>query len=179
MEDYCYKYTCIMFIIYLSLLLLFKNYLFYFTTLYWFCHTLTWIHHGCICVPHPEPPSQLLPHPIPLGHPSAPAPSILYHASNLNWRFISNMIIYMFQCHSPLSSHPRPLPQSPKDCSISVSLLLSRIKGYRYHLSKFHIYVVSILYWCFSFWLTSLCIIGSSFIHLVKTDSNVFFLMAE
>ena len=38
---------------------------------------------------------------------------------------------------------------------------------------------VSILYWCFSFWLTSLCIIGSSFIHLIRTDSNVFFLMAE
>ena len=30
---------------------------------------------------------------------------------------------------------------------------------------------------CFSFWLTSLCIIGSSFIHLIRTDSNVFFLM--
>jgi len=30
-----------------------------------------------------------------------------------------------------------------------------------------------------SFWLTSLCIIGSSFIHLIRTDSNVFFLMAE
>ena len=38
---------------------------------------------------------------------------------------------------------------------------------------------VSVLYWCFSFWLTSLCIIGSSFIHLIRTDSNVFFLMAE
>ena len=38
---------------------------------------------------------------------------------------------------------------------------------------------VSILYWCFSFWLTSLCIIGSSFIHLIRTDSNVLFLMAE
>ena len=38
---------------------------------------------------------------------------------------------------------------------------------------------VSILYWCFYFWLTSLCIIGSSFIHLIRTDSNVFFLMAE
>ena len=38
---------------------------------------------------------------------------------------------------------------------------------------------LSILYWCFSFWLTSLCIIGSSFIHLIRTDSNVFFLMAE
>ena len=33
-----------------------------------------------------------------------------------------------------------------------------------------------ILYRCFSFWLTSLCIIGSSFIHLIRTDSNVFFL---
>ena len=33
----------------------------------------------------------------------------------------------------------------------------------------------SILYWCFSFWLTSLCIIGSSFIHLIRTDSNAFF----
>ena len=27
--------------------------------------------------------------------------------------FISYMILYMFQCHSPKSSHPRPLPQSP------------------------------------------------------------------
>ena len=28
------------------------------------------------------------------------------------------MILYMFQCHSPKSSHPLPLPESPKDCSI-------------------------------------------------------------
>ena len=28
------------------------------------------------------------------------------------------MILYKFQCHSPKSSHPRPVPQSPKDCSI-------------------------------------------------------------
>ena len=47
------------------------------------------------------------PHPIPLGHPSAPAPSTLSHALNLDWQFISHMIIYMFQCHSPKSSHPR------------------------------------------------------------------------
>ena len=38
---------------------------------------------------------------------------------------------------------------------------------------------VSILYWCFSVWFTSLCIIGSSFIHLIRTDSNVLFLMTE
>ena len=38
-----------------------------------FCHTLTWISHGFTCVPHPDPPSFLPPHAIPLGLPSAPA----------------------------------------------------------------------------------------------------------
>src|SRR5574338_351364 len=70
------------------------------------------------CVPHPEPSYLLPPCTIPLGRPSAPAPSIQYHASNLDWRVVSYMILYMFQCHSPKSSHPLPLPQSPKDCSI-------------------------------------------------------------
>ena len=67
-------------------------------------------------------PSHLPTHPIPLGHPRALAPSILYHASDLDWWFVSHMILYMFQCHSPKSSHPRPLPQSPKDCSIHLCL---------------------------------------------------------
>ena len=40
-----------------------------------FCHTLTWISHGFTCVPHPDPLSHLPLHPIPLGLPSAPAPS--------------------------------------------------------------------------------------------------------
>ena len=40
-----------------------------------FCHTLTWISHGFTCVPHPNPPSHLPLHPIPLGLPSAPGPS--------------------------------------------------------------------------------------------------------
>ena len=38
-----------------------------------FCHTLTWISHGFTCVPHPDPPSHLPLHPIPLGLPTAPA----------------------------------------------------------------------------------------------------------
>ena len=61
---------------------------------------------------------------------------------------------------------------------VHVSLLLSRIEGYDYHLSKFHIYV---LVHCIGVFLSGLLhsIIGSSFIHLIKTDSNVFFLMAE
>ena len=100
----------------------FYLFIFYFTILYWFCHTLTWIHHGYTCVSYPEPPSHLPPHTIPLSHPSAPAPNTLYHASNLDWRFVSHMIIYMFHCHSPISSHPLPLPQSPKDCSIHLCL---------------------------------------------------------
>ena len=70
-------------------------YLFYLTILYWFCRTLTWIHHECTCVPHPEPPSLPL-HPIPLGLPSAPAPSTLYHASNLDWRFVSHERLWFF-----------------------------------------------------------------------------------
>ena len=74
---------------------------------------------------------------------------------------------------------PSPsLPESKRLFYTSVSLLLFCIQGYRFHLSKFHIYA---LVYCIGvfFWLTSLCIIGSSFIHLIRTDSNVFFLMAE
>ena len=56
----------------------------------------------------------LPPIPIPLGHPSAPALSTLYHALNLDWWFVSHVISYMFQCHSPISSCPHPLPQNPK-----------------------------------------------------------------
>ena len=112
-------YMVILFLIFLNFILLL---LFYFIILYWFCHTSTWIHHGCTCVPTPEPPSHLPPHTIPLAHPSTPTSSILYPASNLDWWFISYMILYMFQCHSPKSSYPLPLPQSPKDFSIHLCL---------------------------------------------------------
>ena len=54
------------------------------TPLYWplffffcseFCHTLKWNSHGFTCVPHPNPPSHLPLHPLPLGLPSVPGPS--------------------------------------------------------------------------------------------------------
>ena len=83
-----------------------------------FCHTLTWISHGCTCVPHPE----LLPHPYPQDHPSAPALSALSHASNLDRRSILHMVIYILQCCSLKSSHPHLLPQSPKVCSFHLCL---------------------------------------------------------
>ena len=63
----------------------------YFTVLYWFCHRSTWICHGCTRVPHPERLSHLPPRTIPLSHPSAPAPSILYRTwtgkSFLTWYY--------------------------------------------------------------------------------------------
>ena len=59
----------------------------YFTILYWFCHTWTWICHRYTGVPHPETPSRIPPRTIPLGRLSASAPSIQYHALNLDCPF--------------------------------------------------------------------------------------------
>ena len=74
---------------------------------------------------------------------------------------------------------PSPSPTESKSLfctSVSFSVLHIGLS-----LPSFYIpYIcISILYQCLSFWLTSLCIMGSSFIHLIRTDSNVFFLMAE
>ena len=67
---------------------------------------------------------------------------------------------------------PSPSPtESKRLCYTSVSLLLSHIQGYHYLLSKFHIYALVYCIGGFFFWLTSFCIIDSSFIHLIRTDS--------
>ena len=89
---------------------------------------------------HPEPPSHLAPPPIPLGHPSAPAlASCIMHWTWLVIHFTcDNLHVSM-----PFSRIIPPLPsptESKRLFNTSVSLLLSRIEGYRYHLSKFHIY---------------------------------------
>ena len=123
-----------------------------------------------------NPPPTSLSIPSLLSHPSAPAPSILYHASNLDWRFISHMIIYMFQYILPYHPTLALSHRVQKTVQyICVSLAVSHIG---LSLPSFQIpYIcISILHWCFTFWLTSLCIIGIiSFIHLIRTDSNVFF----
>ena len=110
-----YQYS---FFFFFSCFLFFLNFIlfFNFTIFYWFCHISTWIRHRYTRVPHPEPSS--LPVPSLWVIPVHQAPSIQYCALNLDWRLVSYMILYMFQCHSPKSSNPLPLPQSPKDCSI-------------------------------------------------------------
>ena len=76
----------------------------YFTILYWFCHTSTWICQGCTHVLHPEPPSHLPPPTIPLGHPSAPAASILYPASNLDCSIFQVKQLILITSSSVLSA---------------------------------------------------------------------------
>ena len=128
--------------------------LFYFTVLYWFCHTSTWIHQGCTRVPHPEPPSHLPPHPIPLGHPSAPVPE--YPVSCIEPGLAIRFLYDNIHVSMPLSQiiPPSPSPtESKRLFYTSVSLLLSRIQGYPYHLSKFHIYV---LVYCIGVFLSGL-----------------------
>ena len=125
--------------------LIFISTLFYFTILYWFLPYIDmnppWVY---MCSPSWTAPPTFLPIPslrvIPMHQPQAPC---IMHQT---WTgdFVSHMIIYMFQCHSPKSYHP-PLPsptESKRLFCTSVSLLLSRIQGYHYHLSKFHIYVL-------------------------------------
>ena len=92
-------------------------YYFYFTILYWFCHTSTCILHGCMHVPHSEPP---LPPPSPY-HPSgssqctSPKHPVSCIEPGLAIHFLYD-IIHVLMPFSQII--PPPLPQSPKDCSI-------------------------------------------------------------
>ena len=114
-----------LFLYFFALYLFFKIlFLLYFALQYCIGFAIHW-HESAIGVhefPILNPPPTSQPHIISLDHPRAPAPSILYPVLNLDWRFVSYMIVCMFQCHSPKLSHPLPLLQSPKVCSIHLCL---------------------------------------------------------
>ena len=60
-----------------------------------------------------------------------------------------SFLIWYYACFNAiLPYHPLPLPESKGLFYTSVSLLLSRIKDYHYHLFKFHIYA---LVYCIEF----------------------------
>ena len=65
-------------------------FLLYFTLQYSIGFSIHW-HESTMAV-HAFPNMNLPPHNISLGNPRAPAPSILYPASDIDWRFISYMM---------------------------------------------------------------------------------------
>ena len=117
-----------------------------------FCHILTWIHHGCTCVPHPEPP-------LPPPSPSPPSGSSQCTSSEHPVSCIKPGLAVCFTYDNihismPFSQIIPCLPTESKTLFYtSVSLLLSRLQGYNYHLSKFHIYA---LVYCIGVFLSGL-----------------------
>ena len=79
---------------------------------------------------HASPVLNRAPPPPSASHPSELSQCIGFaplHASNLDWSSVSHMVIYMFQCYSLKSSHPRLLLQSPKVCFLHVSFAVLHI----------------------------------------------------
>ena len=108
---------------------------------------------GILVLPILNPASLLLPRTIPLGYLSESAPSIQYHASNgLAIHFIYDIIHVSMPFSQVIPPSPSPT-ESNRLFYTSVSLLLSCIQGYHYHLSKFHIYA---LVYCIGVFLSGL-----------------------
>ena len=80
-----------------------------------------------ICPLPPEPPSHLPPHPAPLGCHRALGLSSLRRTENSHWLSILHIVVCMFQCYSPNSSHPL-LPLFHQVCALCLHLsLLNRV----------------------------------------------------
>ena len=74
-----------------------------------FCHTLKWNSHGFTCVPHPDPPSHLSLHPIPLGLPSAPGPSacLCFTLDNIHLKiYCAHSLSHVWIFATPWTSPP-------------------------------------------------------------------------
>ena len=127
---------------------------------------------------HVFPILHALPPPSP-SHPSGSAqctsPEHPSHTSNLEWRSISHMIIYIFQCYSLKSPHPRLLLQSPKVCFLHLCLLccLAYKVTVTIFLNSIYMHQYTVLVF---FVLTYFNLYDRP---LIRTDSNAFLLIAE
>ena len=123
-------------------------------------------------------PHHLPLHSIPLGFPRAVSLGTLFHESNLHWSSLTygNVHVSMLFSQSIL---PCILPLSPTSVFYICASFAALQVGFL--LLPFWIpYIcVNIHYLVFCFWLTLHCIIGSRFIHFIKTDSNVLLFIAD
>ena len=151
---------------------------------YWlgFCHISTWISHRYTYVPSllNLPPTPTPSHSSRLSQ--STSLSSLSHTANSHWLSTLQRVVYMLP-HCSLSVPPSPSTHLPTCVHKSVLYVCVSIAALQIGSSvlSFQIPYISINIWYlfFSFWLTSLCIIGSRFNHLIRTDSNVFLYMAE
>ena len=113
----------------------------YFIMLYWFCHTLTSTCHSVHVFPILNPPPTSLPIPslwvIQCTSPEHPV-SCIEPGLAIHFTYDNIHVSMPFSQIIPPSPSPT---ESKRLLYTSVSLLLSRIQGYCYHLSKFYTYV--------------------------------------
>ena len=152
-----------------------------------FGHTWVWIshRHACVCpswarLP-PHPPLQLRLPPLPI-HPSSSSQHCLWVPCVTRQAPLA--LFYFRQCVCS-KAVPSDHPTLSFSHWVLKSVLYVHVSFAALHLGSsvpsFEIpYIcVNIQYLSFSFWLTSLCITGSMFIHLIRTDSDVLLFMAE
>ena len=138
-------------------------------------------HESALGIHMSPPPGASLPPPCP-SHPARLSPSVdlgfLASCRNSHCLFL-HMVIICFS--AALSDHPTLSSLHCVQKSVfylCVSFAALQIGS---PVPSFQIpYIcVSLWYLSFSFWLTSLCVIGSGFILLIETDSDVFLFTAE
>ena len=114
----------------------------YFTILYWFCihqhESTTGVHVFPILNPVP-PPSPY--HPSGSSQCTSPKHPVSCIKPGLAIRSMYDIIHVSMPFSQIILSSPSPT-ESKRLFYTSVSLLLSRIQGYHYHSSKFHIYML-------------------------------------
>ena len=147
-----------------------------FTILCWF---LPYISMNC----HMYPPSWTSITRPTASHPRlswSPSVSFLSHIASSHWLSILHMVGCMFPL--PLSSSVPPSPpllQCVHKSVLYVCIYISALKIGSSVPSFWIPYKWVYIYIYIYFWLTSFCIIGSRFIHLIITDTNVFLFMTE
>jgi len=141
------RYNCLFFFHFLKIFILFFN----FTILYWFCHISKGIATGIHVFPILNPPPSSY-HRSGSSQCTSPKHPVSCIEPGLVIRFLYDIIHVSMPFSQIITPSPSPT-ESKRLFYTSVSLLLSRIQGYCYHLSKFHIYA---LVYCIGVFLSGL-----------------------